>query len=112
MSAKVTRANCCQSYMLSEMTKELERFTNQARFIQMIINGDLVISRKKKVDLVKELQNKNFKPIVKVADKTKQGDAPMADEDEENAQDVDTGASSYDYLLGVSLYLSSCINVS
>ncbi|KAL8966214.1 MAG: hypothetical protein Q9183_003470, partial [Haloplaca sp. 2 TL-2023] len=93
-----------KAYMLSEMTKELEKFTNQARFIQMIINGDLVISRKKKVDLVKELQNKNFKPIVKVADKTKQGDAPMADEDEENAQDADTGASSYDYLLGMPLW--------
>ena len=72
------------------------------RFIQMIIDGQLVIAKRKKADLVVELKAKHFKPIGKVADASKQGElAPMADNEDEN-EVVDTEASSYDYLLGVS----------
>ncbi|KAL8764994.1 MAG: hypothetical protein Q9194_006737 [Teloschistes cf. exilis] len=94
-----------QQYMLSQMTKDLEKYTNQARFIQMIIDGQLVISKKKKVDLVKELKTKNFKAIAKVADASKQGEMePAMENEEENEEDIDTGASSYDYLLGMPLW--------
>ncbi|KAL8807981.1 MAG: hypothetical protein Q9200_004467 [Gallowayella weberi] len=94
-----------KSHMLSEMTKDLEKYTNQMRFIQMIIDGQLIISKRKKTDLVRELKAKNFKPIGKVADATKQGElAPIADNDEEDEEDVASGASSYDYLLGMPLW--------
>lgn len=89
--------------MLSEMNKDLEKYTNQMRFIQMIIDGQLIISKRKKADLVRELKAKNFKPISKVADATKQGElAPIVENDEDDDEDIDTGASSFDYLLGVS----------
>ncbi|KAI4196820.1 MAG: hypothetical protein LQ350_006333 [Teloschistes chrysophthalmus] len=94
-----------KQYMLSQMTKDLERYTNQARFIQMIIDGQLVISKKKKVDLIKELKAKNFKAIAKVADASKQGEIePAMENEEENEADINTGASSYDYLLGMPLW--------
>ncbi|KAI4171577.1 MAG: hypothetical protein LQ343_004169 [Gyalolechia ehrenbergii] len=94
-----------KAHMLSEMTKELEKMTNQARFIQMIIDGQLVVSKRKKVELVKELKAKNFKPIAKAVDAIKEGElAPIADDDEESEEDVETGASSYDYLLGMPLW--------
>ncbi|KAL8734333.1 MAG: hypothetical protein Q9166_001531 [cf. Caloplaca sp. 2 TL-2023] len=94
-----------KSHMLSEMTKDLEKYTNQMRFIQMIIDGQLIVSKKRKVDLVKELKAKKFKAISKVVDANKQGElAPIADNDEENEEDVETGASSYDYLLGMPLW--------
>ena len=44
-----------------------------------------------------------FKAFPKVADAIKEGElAPIADNDEEAEEDIETGASSYDYLLGVS----------
>lgn len=88
------------------MTRDLEKMTNQARFIQMIIDGQLVISRKKKQDLVKELKAKNFKPIAKAVDAIKQGElAPIADDEEEESEEgIQTGASYYDYLLGVGIH--------
>lgn len=99
--------------MLSEMTKELEKMTNQARFIQMIIDGQLVVSKRKKVELVKELKAKNFKPIAKAVDAIKEGElAPIADDDEESEEDVETGASSYDYLLGVRIPCQPVKNVA
>ena len=89
--------------MLSEMQRDLEKFTNQARFVQMIIDGKLVVSKKKKLALVQELKEKGFKAFPKKEDAIKQGElAPIADNDEEEEEDTQTGAAAYDYLLGVS----------
>ena len=85
------------------MHKELEKLSNQARFIQMIIDGKLVVSKKKKKDLVAELKQKGFKPFAKVADASKQDELePARDDEAETEEDVEMGASAYDYLLGVS----------
>ena len=85
------------------MHKELEKLSNQARFIQMIIDGKLVVSKKKKKDLVAELKQKGFKAFAKVADASKQGELePARDDEDETEEDVEMGASAYDYLLGVS----------
>ncbi|KAL8851969.1 MAG: hypothetical protein Q9221_003180 [Calogaya cf. arnoldii] len=93
-----------KAHMLSEKTQDLEKYTNQMRFIQMIIDGQLVIAKKKKADLVTELRAKRFKPIGKAIDASKEGEfAPLAENEDEN-EDVETGASSYDYLLGMPLW--------
>jgi len=93
-----------KAYQLSEMQRELEKFTNQARFIQMIIDGKLVVSKKKKLVLVQELKEKNFKAFPKVSDSVKEGElAPIAENDEEeDEENAEVGAAAYDYLLGVS----------
>ena len=73
----------------------------------MIIDGKLVVSKKKKLVLVQELKEKGFKAMPKRADAIKEGElAPIADNDEEEEEDSQTGAVVYDYLLGVSLQLS------
>ena len=70
----------------------------------MIIDGKLVVSKKKKLVLVQELKEKGFKAMPKRADAIKEGElAPIADNDEEEEEDSQTGAAAYDYLLGVSL---------
>ena len=90
-----------QQWQLAEMQKQLEKFSNQARFVQMIIDGKLVVSKKKKTDLVAELQQKKFKPFPKVSDAAKEGETePVM---EEPVDEVEASANSYDYLLGVSL---------
>jgi len=92
-------------HLLRELERELDKFSNQARFIRMIVDGELVISKKKKAVLVQELRSKKFKPIPKVSDARKEGEfEPAAQDDldvEDGAQEQE-GASDYDYLLGVS----------
>ena len=79
----------------------------------MIIDGKLVVSKKKKLVLVQELKEKGFKAMPKRADAIKEGElAPIADNDEEEEEDSQTGAAVYDYLLGVSLQLSLEITAS
>ena len=85
------------------MQKTLDKSSNQARFIQMIIDGKLIVSKKKKVDLIEELKQKGFKAIPKTVDLTKQGELEsLARNDEETNADDTTGSNFYDYLLGVS----------
>jgi DNA topoisomerase-2 len=88
------------------MHKDLDRMTNQARFIQMIIDGQLIVSKKKKVVLMAELKKLNFRPFPKVEDASKAAETERAlegsDDDDETAGGADVGARDYDYLLGVS----------
>ena len=73
----------------------------------MIIDGQLIVSKKKKKDLVAELRQKGFKPFPKVADASKGGEnEPVVanDELEDGDENVETEANAYDYLLGVSRF--------
>ncbi|KAM0718656.1 hypothetical protein Q7P37_005727 [Cladosporium fusiforme] len=96
-----------KKYMLDEMQKDLDKFTNQAKFVRMIIDGKLVVSRKKKSVLVAELDKHNFKRISKIVDAKKQGEfEAVVEQDEDELDDVDTaaGANDFDYLLGMAIW--------
>ncbi|KAI9851616.1 MAG: DNA topoisomerase 2 [Thelocarpon superellum] len=96
-----------KAHQLAELQRELDRLTNQARFVQMIIDGKLVVSKKKKGDLVLELQRKEFRPFPKVKDAAKAGESEPAAENEDEGAGEDTGevaANGYDYLLGMAIW--------
>ena len=102
MLAAFAIANVVQAHMLSEMQYQLEKLNNQARFVQLIIDGKLIVAKKRKRDLVDELKAKDFKPFPKITDATKDGEVEPALEDEEGDKELDSAANAYDYLLGVS----------
>ena len=52
--------------MASQLQLELERLTNQARFIQMIVDKTLVVSGRKRADVITDLRKKDFKPFPKI----------------------------------------------
>lgn len=73
---------------------------NQARFIQEIIDGDLVVGKKKKAILVKELRDRKYEafPLIKNNNTKKTPEEEEEDEDEEGEE----SARDFDYLLSVS----------
>lgn len=95
-----------KQHQLSELQRELEKLSNQARFVQMIIDGKLVISKKKKAVLINELKEKGFKAFPKIADATKGGeDEPVVEEGDETEDiEMEKLSSAYDYLLGMSMW--------
>lgn len=93
-----------KQHQLGELQRELDRFTNQARFVQMIIDGDLVVSKKKKAVLVNELKSHGFKAFPKVSDAVKAGESEPAAEDGEEQDDSEVLSNGYDYLLGMAIW--------
>jgi DNA topoisomerase II len=93
-----------KAHLLAEMGRELDKLSNQARFVQMIIDGKLVISKKKKAVLVAELKKQGFKSFDKVEEAREAGETEQAMEDEDEDVDVEVTASSFDYLLGMPLW--------
>ena len=95
-----------KQHQLMTMQNELEKLSNQARFVQMIIDGSMVISKKKKSVLIQELKDKAFKPFPKVSDAAKAGETEKVvdEEDGTEEEDLDTFSNGYDYLLGMSLW--------
>jgi DNA topoisomerase II len=83
------------------MQRELDKLSNQARFVQMIIDNKLSISKKKKAILMAELKKLGFKPYAKVEDAKKAGEEEQAAEESDNEEEAAMGAHDYDYLLGV-----------
>lgn len=88
--------------MVEELQNEFEKLTNQARFIQMIVDKTLVISNKKRVDIIAELRKLQFRafPTIKKAKEAGETEPAAEDEDEEE-DDVDTHGTDYDYLLNM-----------
>jgi DNA topoisomerase-2 len=78
---------------------QLEKLTNQVRFIQMIIKKELIVSGRKKAEILRDLKTKNFKQFYKVI---KQEEEPSEEHPAEAEEDVSDGHDhGYDYLLTV-----------
>ncbi|KAH8981970.1 DNA topoisomerase [Lactarius akahatsu] len=91
-----------KDFLANELQLQFEKLSNQARFVQMIVNKELVVSNRKKADIVVELRQKSFRPFPKVAKAKAAGENEDAEEDEpETASGTST---DYDYLLGMPIW--------
>ena len=92
--------------MASELELEMHRLNNQARFVQMIVNKELVVSNRKKADIVAELRKLDFRPFSKVSKAKKAGETEeLVEIDDEENEDEDEGKDTdYDYLLGMAIW--------
>jgi len=95
-----------KKHWLAVYHADLRKYQNQARFIKEVIDGKLVVSKKKKKALIQELRDRNYEAFPpkagpgKKTEENENDDQDQAEDDEEAA--VAGGARDYDYLLGVS----------
>ncbi|KAI0548975.1 DNA topoisomerase [Xylaria curta] len=84
----------------------LEEFYHQARVIQEITDGKLVVSRKKKQVLVGELRQRKYEAFAKSVDANKSKDEDEEHEigDDVNTSDINGDDNDYDYLLSMSIW--------
>ncbi|CCM06356.1 uncharacterized protein FIBRA_08613 [Fibroporia radiculosa] len=99
-----------KDFMANELSDELDKLNNQIRFIQMIIDRELAVSNRKKVDIVADLRKKEFRPFPKVskakAKASETTELVEVNEDEEDEEDSGPAgsASDFDYLLGMAIW--------
>eukprot|EP00897_Mesotaenium_endlicherianum_P007582 jgi/Mesen1/6852/ME000351S05970 len=115
-SVRLEYYNKRKAAQLEQLRQDLTKLDNRVRFILAVVNGDLVVSNRKKADLLAELKAKDFasmdeivtiKPKLAVASQTEADDS--AEVVEPNGEEPKAGASvgrasSYEYLLGMSLW--------
>jgi DNA topoisomerase-2 len=72
----------------------------------MIINKELVVSNRKKADIVEDLRQKKFRPFPKVAKAKSAGETENAEEAaNDDAEEAASGTSTdYDYLLSMAIW--------
>lgn len=76
-----------------------------ARFVEEIIEGKLVVSRKKRANLVQELRDRKYEafPRGESVKKARSTDEEMdQDEEDDDLESNEPGAGDFDYLLSVS----------
>lgn len=100
-----------KAYWLGVYEREHRKLSNQARFVKEIIDGKLVVSKKKKQIVVQELRDRKYDPFPKSNDKKKKSEEEEQDEENEEGEETDAntaaGARDYDYLLSVSSCMPS-----
>ena len=101
----MTKIEWKKDYLENELQTALEKLTSQVRFIQMIVDKQLVVSNRKKADIVMNLREHGFQPFPKVTAAAAKGG------NDENEMNVESGkgkgggkarTGDYDYLLGKS----------
>ncbi|KAK7432371.1 DNA topoisomerase 2 [Neonectria magnoliae] len=91
-----------QSYWLGVYHADYRKLQNQVRFIREIIDGALVVAKKKKEVLVTELREKKYEPFRKGknGEKSKPNDEDVDASDDEDGE----GSRDYDYLLSMPIW--------
>ncbi|KAH7884005.1 DNA topoisomerase [Phlebopus sp. FC_14] len=103
------RKDALFDFLANELQTQHERLSNQARFVKMIVDKELVVSNRKKVDILAELRKLKFRPFPKVLKAKPAADAEdvvnPAEEDEDEAEEASAaGSTDYDYLLAMPIW--------
>lgn len=119
-----------KDYIADKLQNQLIRLSEQARFIKLIIDKELTVSNRKRIDLAKQLESLNFtkldkdgKPSKETTTQSLMVDPDELIEEQEETQDIsqlntgeiddapqenehipETIYTQYDYLLGMSIW--------
>ena len=89
--------------LLDKMRKELKVLENKARFVEEVCKGELVVSNRKRTELLAELSERGYDLYPRDEKKAETDEDDIDDEVEESASDADL-AKGYEYLLGMKIW--------
>ncbi|KAH6895425.1 DNA topoisomerase [Thelonectria olida] len=92
-----------KKHWLAVYHSDYRKWKNQARFIKEIIDGDLVVGRKKKQILVEELREREYEAFPAQGKKKASEEGEVEEADDAEAND-EGGARDYDYLLSMPIW--------
>ncbi|KAL0063257.1 DNA topoisomerase 2 [Marasmius tenuissimus] len=94
-----------KDFLAAELQLAFEKLSNQARFVQMIVDKKLTVSGRKKADIVTDLRTHKFRPFPR---KKVKATADVVEEEEQDAVDEDDDDegpnTDFDYLLSMPIW--------
>ena len=89
---------------MEKLTEEYERLDNKARFVAMVVSGELRVGNRKKKDLLQDLDSRKFKKFYRKSEKEQPRAEEASEEDEEGESGEEQRTGGYDYLLSLPLW--------
>lgn len=90
--------------LLEKLRRELKILDNKARFVEEVCKGDLVVSNRKRAELLADLKERGYDLFPREEKKSESEDEESEREDEkESASDAEL-AKGYEYLLGMKIW--------
>lgn len=101
-----------KDHHMDRLGREKHLLDAKVRFILMVIKGELIVSKRKRNDLIADLKRKGFKPYNEIFGKTKSADdededAPASTPAEQGGKETKEAKepkSGFDYLLGMPIW--------
>ncbi|KAI6153143.1 DNA topoisomerase II [Pisolithus tinctorius] len=95
-----------KDFLANELQTQFERLSNQARFVKMIVDKELVVSNRKKADIIADLRKLKFRPFPKVSKAKAAGETEEVINQDDDAAEAEeaAGSTDYDYLLGMAIW--------
>lgn len=91
-----------KKFLVAKLMREKDILSNKARFILMVVKGELELRKRKKAELLEDLQKRGFAKMSEL-DALLEGRDPD-DEEKDKSKDNDADKSDYDYLLNMNLW--------
>ncbi|KAJ6498011.1 DNA topoisomerase II [Mycena vitilis] len=91
-----------KDHLAGALQDAFEKLTNQARFVKMIVDKELIINSRKKAEIILDLKRHKFRPFPKISKAKEAGEQEDALEQEEEDAGTSHG-NDYDYLLGMAI---------
>jgi len=98
-----------KDFLIERMRMQCEKLKNMVRFITEVVEGQLIVMKKKRVDLIAELRKRGYKafppePKRTVAKGAVDYDAPVATEQDADQAGDTAGSADYNYLLSMPIW--------
>ncbi|CAE7424251.1 TOP2, partial [Symbiodinium microadriaticum] len=95
-----------KTHLASKLSEEWEKLDNKVRFILAVIHGELVVSNRKKADILAELFEEGYKTFLPVKKIGQAAASPSEEESEDSPEDTEPNNldRGYDYLLSMKLW--------
>jgi len=78
-----------KAHILAKLQRECEILSEKARFIKLVLKGDLKVKKRKIFDLIADLKKNSFKPLKEIKGPSDGDEAEPDDEDKEDDDDDD-----------------------
>ena len=94
--------NMRKAYLLTNLRREERILSNKARFVEEVCSGDLIVSNRKRAELLSDLEERGYELFPK--QNTKLNPENESTESDQEELDDDDLAKGYEYLLGMKIW--------
>lgn len=89
--------------LVENLQTEQRKLSNKARFVEEVCSGELVVSNRKRVDILHELQERGYETFNSKAEPSATEESEQEDNEEEELTTAEL-AKGYEYLLGMKIW--------